>query len=476
MGSTFGQGTSWVPLALAGVGGALAGAGRAGSPASQLGMGLVQPMLSYYANQAATADERARRMKMEDDWIARQKAKDEQAEQHSWADLALKSGQYDPSLTETPGSRPITFGKNTIYLQKRPDFSIEPFVQMAEAAFPGSGETYRKSMEGVPASQRAALAEPMFKAAQMAHGNTQTQNFYNTIGAMARPKPIVTPEMELGMGTPPPMSPPSITGDEAALYQQGIQFPETRQQSFKQLQERLAELTPGSAPTINTTAKPGETVSVREVFEAGKRRPRTEVTRTPENPQRALDTKETAFTVAEGERLEKSPGYNALYQAADAAGKEALTSMLNGAKQGIPADLQSLRSAMANTGTTADTFDKAKLAELKRTGRLSEVIQNQANASDPDRQAKQLLVNNLGSQIKEAESEITTIPPKHQTYPAKAKALADKYRMIADASPKVWGKIAFQRMAELLGWDQATYKAEASAFAAQHGLSVKGGQ
>jgi hypothetical protein len=31
-------------------------------------------------------------------------------------------------------------------------------------------------------------------------------------------------------------------------------------------------------------------------------------------------------------------------------------------------------------------------------------------------------------------------------------------------------------MAELLGWSETQYKAEASQFAAQHGLNIKGGQ
>jgi len=473
--STFGQGTSWVPLALAGVGGALAGAGRAGSPASNLGIGLVQPMLSYYANQAATADERARRMKMEDDWIARQQAKDEQAEQQRWADVALKSGQYEVGPSEAPGGRAVTFGKNTMYFNPVQRTGITPYLPTIRALYGDpAAEELIKASANVPDRAIGPFLQTWIPAYQQQHERKQNEAFGGTIDQLSRP--------QIGMGTgqggtmsdTPELGAPVIPPALAQTIKASLSIPDARKEALKTIYERLGEygMDTGAA---NTTPGVGETSSRRVVQEPGKR-PRVETTISPENPQRTLDTKETAFTVAEGERLEKSPGYRALYQAADSAGKEALSSMVNGAKQGIPADLQSLRNAMTSTGTTPESFDKAKLDYYRRTGKLNQFFDRAMENSDPDRQDKRELVKNIGQQIRDGETEITTIPPKHPTYPDKAKRLADKYRMIADASPNAWGKIAFQRMAELLGWDQATYKAEASAFAAQHGLSVKGGQ
>jgi hypothetical protein len=475
LGNTFGQGTSWVPLGLAALGGGLAGAGRAGSPASNMGSGLMSSMLGYYANQAATADERARRMKIEDESLQRQKDIDAQNRQVQFGNLAIQSG-HGVSMQPVPGAIESTIGGQKVWFTPKQDFPIEAFAQMAETAFPGSGESYRKSMGLVPAPQRAALAEPMFKASQAGYDRTQTQNLFNTIGALGRPTPNVTPEMELGMGTPPPMSPPSFTPAQVAMYQQAAQFPESRQQAFKTMQEHLAELTPGAGPPVSTTPVSGTSQTRTETFEPGHRRPKVSITTSPENPQRALDTKETAVTIAEAERLEKSPGYKALYQAADASGKEALTTFLNLAKQGIPSGLQSLVSAMSNTGTSPDSLDKAKLDYYKKTGQLNTVLQNSVVASAPDRVQKEHLVQNIASNIKNLEADLALLPSKHPDYPNKAKRLAAEYRALADASPEIWGKRAFQKMAELLGWSETQYRAEASQFAAQHGIPLKGGQ
>jgi len=476
LGNTFGQGTSWVPLGLAALGGGLAGASRAGSPASNMGSGLMSSMLGYYANQAATADERARRMKIEDEGLQRQKDIDAQNRQVQFGNLAIQSG-HGVSMQPVPGAIESTIGGQKVWFTPKQDFPIDAFVQMAEAAFPGSGATYRKSMESVPGPQRGALAEPMFKATQMAHGNTQTQNLYNTIGALGRSTPNVTPEMELGMGSPPPMSPPSLTPAQVAMYQQAAQFEGSRPKVFEQIQQNLAELAPGAGAQAPPQApSPGMSRSTQWHQDPKTKRWSQNITEAPENPQRALDTKETSATIAEAERLEKSPGYKALYNAADPAGKEALTTFLNLAKQGIPAGLQSLVSAMSSTGTGAETFDKAKLAYLQKTGQLGQVLQNGVAASDPDRQGKQDLVRNLAAQVRTREEDLALIPVKHPDYANKAKGLASQYRALAEESPTVWGKRAFQRMAELLGWSETQYKAEASQFAAQHGLNIKGGQ
>jgi hypothetical protein len=130
---------------------------------------------------------------------------------------------------------------------------------------------------------------------------------------------------------------------------------------------------------------------------------------------------------------------------------------------------------MTNTGTTADSLEKEKLAYYKaHPGLLDKVILQGVAAGDPNRHSADKLVETLGSQIRQEETDIASIPPAHPTYPAKAKSLAARYRSIADAAPESWGKYAFQRMGELLGWDQATYTQERAAFAAKHGLQTKG--
>jgi len=474
LGNTFGQGTSWVPLGLAALGGGLAGASRAGSPASNMGSGLMSSMLGYYANQAATADERARRMKIEDEGLQRQKDIDAQNRQVQFGNLAIQSG-HGVSMQPVPGAIESTIGGQKVWFTPKQDFPIDAFVQMAEAAFPGSGATYRKSMESVPGPQRGALAEPMFKATQMAHGNTQTQNLYNTIGALGRSTPNVTPEMELGMGSPPPMSPPSLTPAQVAMYQQAAQFEGSRPKVFEQIQQNLAELAPGAGPPVSTTPVPGTSKVTTETWDPGHRRPKVSIVTSPENPQHGIDRKDSEWASAEATRLEKSPGYKALYSSAGAAGKEGLTTLLNGAKAGNPAALQTLVTAMTNTGTTADSLEKEKLAYYKaHPGLLDKVILQGVAAGDPNRHSADKLVETLGSQIRQEETDIAPVPPAHPTYPAKAKSLAARYRSIADAAPESWGKYAFQRMGELLGWDQATYAQERAAFAAKHGLQTKG--
>ena len=469
----FGQGTSWVPLGLAALGGGLAGASRAGSPASNMGSGLMSSMLGYYANQAATADERARRMKIEDEALQRQKDIDAQNRQVQFGNLAIQSG-HGVSMQPVPGAIESTIGGQKVWFTPKQDFPIEAFAQMAETAFPGSGDAYRKSMGLVPGPQRAALAEPMFKASQAGYDRTQTQNLFNTIGALGRPTPNVTPEMELGMGTPPPMNPPPFTQAQVAMHQQAIQFPESRQQAFKTMQEHLAELTPSPAVPVSTVAEPGRAITTTTVNRPGKR-PEVHTVNAPENPQHGIDRKDSEWASAEATRLEKSPGYKALYSSAGAAGKEGLTTLLNGAKAGNPAALQTLVTAMTNTGTTADSLEKEKLAYYKaHPGLLDKVILQGVAAGDPNRHSADKLVETLGSQIRQEETDIASIPPAHPTYPAKAKSLAARYRSIADAAPESWGKYAFQRMGELLGWDQATYTQERAAFAAKHGLQTKG--
>jgi hypothetical protein len=369
-------------------------------------------------------------------------------------------------------------GSQSVYGRPASPYPIQPFVSAVSSAYgPEAGKQFEQSIQNVPRKDLATLLPMLMQTAGVAHGQTQSQNLSNTIGALGRETPKVTPEMELGMGTPPPMNPPPFTQSQVAMYQQAAQFPESRPQAFKQMQEHLAEFTPGAGAQAPPPApSPGTSRSTQWHQDPKTKRWSQNITESPENPQRALDTKETAATIAEATRIEKSPGYKALYNAADPAGKEALTTFLNLAKQGIPAGLQSLVNAMSSTGTTAETFDKAKLAELKRTGRFNEVIKNQADASNPDRQGKQELVRNLAAQVRTSEDALALIPAKHPDYANKAKGLASQYRALAEESPTVWGKRAFQRMAELLGWDEGKYKAEVTQFAAQHGIPIKGGQ
>jgi hypothetical protein len=489
LGNTFGQGTSWVPLGLAAIGGGLAGAGRAGSPASNLGSGLMSSMLGYYANQAATADERARRMRLEDEALQRQKTLDTQNEQYRLMNLWGQTGGelgFDP----TGGGKELgKIGTQSIYGRPASPFPTNSFIEAARAAYGEEGaKAIQQGIAGVSRKDLATVLPMLMQTAGVTAGQREGQTLSNMVEGLGQQKVMNAPSQEWAGATPPPeerrsdwslsVRPPVLSPEQVDVYRNQVRIPETRAAALKNLDTHLQRFSPQSAGQggPSATPPPGTSRATHWVQDKATGQWSQQITDTPENPQRALDTKETAATVAEAQRLEKSPGYKALYQAADPAGKEALTTFLNLAKQGIPAGLQSLVSAMSSTGTSPDSFDKARLAELRRTGRLGEYINNQVDASNPDRPAQQQLVNNLGVQIRLGEEEIGTLQPKHPQYAAKAKILAAKYREIADAAPRVWGKISFQRMAELLGWNEAQYKTEASQFAAQHGLQIKGGQ
>jgi hypothetical protein len=463
-------------MGAAGIG--LAAAGRANSPASQMGSGLMSSMLGYYANQAATAEERARRMRMEDEQVQRQRTADTQNEDYRRASLLLNSGGFEPSLTGGPTDQKITFGQNSIYLRPKPQVAPEAWGGIISNAYgPDFAAQFTKSTAGMSPQQVQAMLPTFLESFKAAKQQEETSNLSNTIGALGRETPKVTPEMELGMGTPPPMNPPAFTPPEVAGLQMGVRIPEARTKTIERMNERLGEIGMVKRPVPKPTPEPGQTYSQTVIERPGKPGSEVHTTYSPENPQRGIDKKDSEWASAEAARLEKSPGYQALKSSAGPAGKEGLTTLLNGAKAGNLAALQTLVAAMTNTGTTADSLDKEKLAYYKaHPGLLDKVILQGVAAGDPNRHSADKLVETLGSQIRQEETDITTVPPAHPTYPAKAKSLASRYRAIADAAPESWGKYAFQRMGELLGWDQATYAQERAAFAAKHGLQTKGGK
>jgi len=181
-GGTFGQGTSWVPLSIATLGAGLAGAGRQGSPASQLGMSLVGPMLTYYANQAATADERQRRRAIEDELMQRQRQMDTQQEQYRWADLALKSGQYEPSLTESPGATPLKFGQQTMYLRQTPQAGLDPYISLIRNMYGDqAAEQAKQSLASVPSRSIAPFVQAMLPALERGQERKQAEELAGTV-------------------------------------------------------------------------------------------------------------------------------------------------------------------------------------------------------------------------------------------------------------------------------------------------------
>jgi hypothetical protein len=474
LGNTFGQGTSWVPLGLAALGGGLAGASRAGSPASNMGSGLMSSMLGYYANQAATADERARRMKIEDEGLQRQKDIDAQNRQVQFGNLAIQSG-HGVSMQPVPGAIESTIGGQKVWFTPKQDFPIDAFVQMAEAAFPGSGATYRKSMESVPGPQRGALAEPMFKATQMAHGNTQTQNLYNTIGALGRSTPNVTPEMELGMGSPPPMSPPSLTPAQVAMYQQAAQFEGSRPKVFEQIQQNLAELAPGAGPPVDTTPPPGMVRTRTDTWDPAHRRPKVSIVTSPENPAVQVNAQDAAFAKVEAARYEASPDYRKFVDSLDYRGKAAITTSLNKAKAGIPSGITEIQEAMGVKETGSLGPDKQFGEWLAKHPKEAEAY-NRGKAEHPDVQRSREREKHYLTKISGLEETLRITQKTHPNYPAIAQQQAENYRNLAEQDPAKWYKEAFSHMAELLGWTRAKAMEESTAFAKRHNLQIQGVQ
>lgn len=475
LGNTFGQGTSWVPLGLAALGGGLAGAGRAGSPASNMGSGLMSSMLGYYANQAATADERARRMKIEDEALQRQKAMDEQNRQVQFGNLAIQSG-HGISMQAAPGAIESNIGGQKVWFTPPAPYPIKAFRGAIDSAYgPDEASKFDQSTAGLSAKDLATIAPILMQSAGVSHGKTQTQNLSNTIGALGRETPKVTPEMELGMGSPPPMNPPPFTQAQVAMYQQAAQFPESRNEALKQINTHLRRVSPQTGSQQGPgPVRPGFSRSEQYIQDENTGQWSQRVTDTPEHPTVKSAAETAAFAKVEAARYDASPRFKKFFDSLNDRGQEAITTSLNKAKSGDIAGITEIQEAMGEKESGDLGPDKQFGNYLEKNPKQREdYFKDKAN---PEKQRARDREKHYLSRISGLEETLRITQPTHPTYPAIAQQQAENWRNLAEQDPAKWYNEAFSHMAKLLGWTRTKAMEESAAFAKRHKLQIQGVQ
>lgn len=125
-----GQG-DWIAPAIALGAAGLAGAGRTGSPASNLGLALLPPIIGAYAERGITSEERARKQALEDFLRQRMERRDIQEQSSALGNLYLQSGLYEPVAEGEPAQIQLDIGGRKVGLRQRD----RPDVNYAIAAY-----------------------------------------------------------------------------------------------------------------------------------------------------------------------------------------------------------------------------------------------------------------------------------------------------------------------------------------------------
>lgn len=232
MNGTPGGSSDWIAPAIALGAAGLAGAGRTGSPASNLGLAILPPILGAYAERGITSEERGRKKALEDYLRQRLERRDVQEQSSALGNLYLQSGLYEPVAEGEPAQIQLDIGGRKVGLRQRerPDINYATRAY-TEALGPEFGQVAGAAgFKGSPEEQLRQLAA----LATAWPAREQRQARERTLGAfdvLARPgyaeRPIPAGDMGESWATagrqPTDVVPPRITPEVAAVLRGAVE-------------------------------------------------------------------------------------------------------------------------------------------------------------------------------------------------------------------------------------------------------------
>lgn len=479
---------NWVPLTIGALGAGLAGAGRAGSPASNLGIGLVQPLLTYYMKEAVTADERARRQRIEDELLQRQREQDDQTA--AWRMVqAFTQGGWQPTTEPKPGTLPATLGKTPLFLQPPAQTSMEPFARMAESAYgPEAAAEFRQAMTGVDPRQVPILAKPFFEALQVRQGRQQAEGLGNVLEQLSRPQVKEDTGQEWAVSGPPALTPPPISPAQAAFYKAGMAMPDVRQQAVKSIDQVLAsqpDLMQSIRPIVDAL-KQGPTGAASRVSwgvtqRPGERGPTVSAQVAPESATERETTRNIEDTKASAMALERDPQFLSAMQRLPMQAQVSIKNLLADAKRGNSASLSSVHQVLLSSAEPQklglqdlelawyrqhpEDFQKYMRARSKGNDKETFYLKQIASMSERKQYLPPHELNPDGS-VKTLNPQLAKIEQEESLY----------WRRLAEQDPQQYFEEAFTHLPRLLRWTRDQFNREAQEFAIRHNLKITGGQ